>query len=266
MFKRIVHILLIWGACKGSLFSLRAQTENVKERSVAWSVLPVISAYTALGSVWYKGFETTSFHFFNDAGEWAGVDKLGHAFSAQITAEAVSAFHPQLSTLQASLLGFAYVSGIEVLDGFAKDWGASVSDLAANAFGSSLFFLRTEKELPLYLKWSYFPSPSSAAKNERLLGGNGVEQILKNYNAQQYWLSYPLLKSKWGSWAIALGRGAQDFISARDGSGYFSLSIDFLPNSQAPWFVQWLKYIKLPLPAAHFDARGVGFSFLGSPD
>src|ERR1700757_2226381 len=36
----------------------------------------------ALSQVWYKDYPRTSFHFFNDNGEWLQMDKCGHATTA----------------------------------------------------------------------------------------------------------------------------------------------------------------------------------------
>src|SRR5690606_24524913 len=36
----------------------------------------------ALNDAWYKDYPRTSFHTFDDSGEWLQMDKAGHAFSA----------------------------------------------------------------------------------------------------------------------------------------------------------------------------------------
>ena len=40
-----------------------------------------------LSNTWYKNYPHTSFHTFNDAGEWLQVDKFGHAWTAYNTGE-----------------------------------------------------------------------------------------------------------------------------------------------------------------------------------
>ena len=38
----------------------------------------------ALYNTWYKQFPRSSFHFFNDCGEWNNMDKAGHIYTAYI--------------------------------------------------------------------------------------------------------------------------------------------------------------------------------------
>ncbi|MCB0666498.1 MAG: hypothetical protein KDC80_11770, partial [Saprospiraceae bacterium] len=40
-----------------------------------------------LNKAWYKGYERSSFHFFNDWGEWNNLDKTGHLFTSYFETE-----------------------------------------------------------------------------------------------------------------------------------------------------------------------------------
>ena len=40
------------------------------------------SSFIYLNEAWYKGYPRSSFHTFNDAGEWMQMDKIGHAWTA----------------------------------------------------------------------------------------------------------------------------------------------------------------------------------------
>src|SRR6266498_719466 len=40
------------------------------------------TSFIYLNEAWYKGYPRSSFHTFNDFGEWKQMDKIGHAWSA----------------------------------------------------------------------------------------------------------------------------------------------------------------------------------------
>src|SRR4029079_12812998 len=40
------------------------------------------SSLLALNQTWYKNYPKTSFHTYNDSGEWLQIDKIGHGWSA----------------------------------------------------------------------------------------------------------------------------------------------------------------------------------------
>ncbi|MFT5338224.1 MAG: hypothetical protein ACI9YL_002241, partial [Luteibaculaceae bacterium] len=153
MFKGYTHIryCILLGALLGSFFVSQAQTSDslLQSKQPTWkSTVPVVASYALLSSVWYTQFELESFHFFDDLGEWGGLDKLGHAFSGYYVSEKLQDFHGFAKPSKSALLGFAYVSGIEVLDGFAQEWGASWTDLVANAAGAGIWLLG-ENDLPI---------------------------------------------------------------------------------------------------------------------
>ena len=35
-----------------------------------------------LNKIWYAGYPKNSFHYYNDAGEWLDMDKVGHVYTA----------------------------------------------------------------------------------------------------------------------------------------------------------------------------------------
>src|SRR5687768_3910727 len=95
-----------------------------------------------LSNTWYEQSEKTSFHFFNDNREWNQLDKAGHFWGAfhesrmGIAALRAARVPEKKAIIYGSLLGFVLQSPIELLDGYAADYGASVGDLGANAAGS----------------------------------------------------------------------------------------------------------------------------------
>jgi hypothetical protein len=225
-----------------------------------------------LNQLWYNQSPRTSFHFFNDGPEWKQVDKVGHFFTA---------FHLSSTTYQSlkwagskeskraltsALVGFTVLSSIEIFDGFSPDYGASLTDLAANATGSILFWgqMAGWKEVRIHPKFSFGHS-GLARQNPNLLGSNWSEELFKDYNGQTYWLSIDMNKfmsfPKWLN--LAVGYGATNMVRARDSEnavlGYspfrqYYLSIDFdltsikTRSKFLKGVIYFVNMVKLPAP------------------
>ncbi|QMU31571.1 DUF2279 domain-containing protein [Adhaeribacter radiodurans] len=167
----------------------------------------------------------THFHFFNDNKEWQQVDKIGHFWSAFHESQfAISALKwanvpEKKAIIWGSLTGILLQTPIEILDGYAVDYGASVGDLIANAAGSAAV-------LGQYLAWSEvrvqpkfsFHQTRFAQARPRVLGSNLPEQLLKDYNGQTYWLAVDVAKfispaSRYPKWLnIAIGYGTEEIV------------------------------------------------------
>jgi len=186
-------------------------------------------AYTGtmigLNSLWYSQYDRQSFQFFNDAGEWKQMDKVGHFYSAfQISSIGSrslqwSGVSKKKSDLAGAIASFAVMSSIEVLDGFSAGYGASATDLLANALGSG-FYLGQQalwNETRLYPKFS-FHRTDYAPQRPETLGSGLFEEIIKDYNGQTYWLSADIDKfirfPKWLN--ISIGYGAEGMLYATD--------------------------------------------------
>lgn len=186
-------------------------------------------AYTGtmvgLSSIWYSQYDHQSFQFFNDAREWKQMDKVGHFYSAfqisSIGSRALqsSGVSKKKSDLAGAITSFIVISSIEVLDGFSAGYGASASDLLANALGSG-FYLGQQalwKETRLYPKFS-FHRTNYAPQRPETLGSNFLEEIIKDYNGQTYWLSADVDKfirfPKWLN--ISMGYSAEGMLYAND--------------------------------------------------
>ncbi len=186
-------------------------------------------AYTGimvgLNSVWYSQYDRQSFRFFNDADEWKQMDKVGHFYSAfqlsSIGSHTLqwSGVSKKKSDLAGAITSFAVMSSIEVLDGFSAGYGASASDLAANAIGAG-FYLGQQalwKETRIYPKFS-FHRTDYATQRPETLGSGLLEEIIKDYNGQTYWLSADVDKfvrfPKWLN--VSIGYGAEGMLYAND--------------------------------------------------
>lgn len=180
----------------------------------------------ALNQAWYANYPRSSFHLFNDIGEWNQLDKVGHAWSAYFGAQLStglfrwSGIPQRKAALYGAGMGIAYESVIEILDGFSKEWGFSIGDMAANTSGSLLFALQEYawEEQRIQFKFSFhhvnYKDPELLTKANQLYGTFILERYLKDYNGQTYWLSVSPASfakgSKFPAWLnLSLGYGAQ---------------------------------------------------------
>lgn len=180
-------------------------------------------AHGALYHLWYKDYPSAPFHFFNDNREWLQMDKFGHVFSSYylgVTAiEAAKwAGVPAGKQWRWALFGSIFQDPIEIWDGFSAGWGASAGDLLANTMGTVLSAGQHAlwKEQKLIMKFSYSPSDYAAIR-PNTLGSTFPEQMLKDYNAQTYWLAWSPLKHKKLGWlGLAAGYGANGLLGGFD--------------------------------------------------
>ncbi len=182
-----------------------------------------------LNQLWYKDYPKEKFHFFNDSKEWLQMDKAGHLFSAYylglIGMETFDWCHtrPNTKIWVGGSLGFFFLSTIEILDGFSAGWGFSVGDLTANTAGYLLAAGQQKlwNEQKIMLKFS-FHQTRFAPQRPNVFGHSFVQQMLKDYNGQTYWLSFGIKEflpgpSKFPEWLnIAIGYGASGMYGALD--------------------------------------------------
>jgi hypothetical protein len=172
------------------------------------------------------------------------------------------------------------MSSIEILDGFAADYGASAGDLVANTLGAGIALGQylAWGEIKIQIKYSFHPT-SYAKKRTELLGENALQEPFKDYNGQTYWLSgnmASLTNSKKipQYLNLALGYGAEDMISAdkevNEAWGYspyrkyfLSLDVDFEKLKGRKKGINTLLYllnaIKLPFPTLEYSKHGFTF-------
>jgi hypothetical protein len=234
--------------------------------------------YTGLYNAWYKEYNTGRFHFFNDNHEWFQMDKAGHIFGTYHFTHLLNqqynwvGYSKNKSLLLSVLASNLYFGGIELMDGFSGGWGFSGGDLMANIGGSAFAAMQHAlwSEQKLQLKFLYIASPF-AAQRPGLLGKSFPSKLIKDYNAQSYWLSVsPFLFMKQESWykafQLSFGYGANGMIAATAGKqnelGFasltrfrqymISLDIDWtkLPvkDPKLKRFLRCLNAIKIPLP------------------
>lgn len=258
-------------------------------KKIVWTESAVfVLTSVGLYYLWYKKFPKSRFHFINDNREWFQVDKIGHATTAynvsvmQHDLLRWSGVKPNGAIVGGALTSLAFLSIVEVMDGFSKGWGFSGGDMLANLSGAALFAAQQKGwgDQRIGLKFSASFSPY-AKYNNNLLGKQWASRIMKDYNGQTYWLSLNLRSfmatgSKFPSWAnIAVGYGGDGMIGANNNPSsvkekeipafkrtrqfYLAPDADLfrIKSSQAvnaPLYL--LRFIKTPVPAIEFNSDG----------
>lgn len=245
-----------------------------------------------LYSLWYKDYPMGKFSFFNDSDEWLMMDKAGHSVTAyQIgkighTVMRSCGFGEKRSIWFSGLTGFAYLTTVEIFDGFSTGWGASPADMAANFLGSGLFIGQQLgwHEQKIQLKYS-FHNTQYPAYNPEQMGRNLSQKILKDYNGQTYWLSVNisslgLQETRFPKWLnLAAGYSVEGLTGSKANVGtingigipeserrsqfYLSPDIDLsrikTRSKVLKQVFNAIGFLKVPAPALQIDKKGVKF-------
>nr|WP_317172556.1 DUF2279 domain-containing protein [Flavobacterium muglaense] len=219
-----------------SFLSPSDSLNNKRQTTVIVSEVTLASgALMGLNQLWYADYPRSNFHFINDNSEWLQMDKVGHFYSSYQMGRfgsellAWSGASKKKQLCYGAGLGFAFLTAVEVLDGYSSQWGASSGDIIANASGTALYVSQELlwNEQRIIPKFS-FHSSHLAASRPAVLGSNLTEQILKDYNGQTYWLSVNLYSfakaSKIPKWInLAIGYGADGMLTGNKENSDVSL-------------------------------------------
>ena len=268
------------------LFLKPSDSLNYGRRNAVVITEASLASFTLIGlnQLWYADFERSSLRTVNDSDEWLQMDKFGHLFSSYqlgrlganvLNWSGVSKDH---QLIYGATLGFGFLSAVEIFDGYSQEWGFSWSDIAANAAGTGLYIGQELlwKEQRFTLKYSFHQTQYANQKPDKL-GDGFLEEVLKDYNGQTYWLSVNMnsfFKSsgfpKWFN--VAFGYGAEGMLTGSSESNYseihyqnrtrqyyFSLDVDL---SRIPTKSHALRtlfdvfnVIKVPFPTISFDGE-----------
>ena len=293
--KYMLFLFFVFGQLfsqtKLETFLIPSDTLNIPRRNAV--IITEASLATAslvgLHQLWYADYPKSKFHTINDNDEWLQMDKLGHVFASYQMGRAGanllnwSGVRKKDQLLYGATLGFGFLSAVEVFDGFSKEWGFSWGDVMANAAGTGLYIgqVLLWNEQRITLKFS-FHQTKYAQQNPDKLGNGFLEEILKDYNGQTYWLNVNLHSffkdSRIPKWLdLSLGYGAYGMINAvqdidnqllkTNGRGrQFYLSFDInlskikVKNSRFLTSVlDVLNVIKVPFPTLEFGKNGSVF-------
>lgn len=278
----------VFAQSKIESFFKPSDTLNNKRQNTVFITEAVATSATllALSQLWYKDYAKSDFHFLNDNAQWLQMDKAGHVFSAyhvgRVGAEMLewSGSSKKNQRLYGATLGFAFLTAVEVMDGFSAEWGASYGDIIANASGTALFISQDLlwNEQRITPKFSYHKTVYPSAR-PNTLGSTWNEQILKDYNGQTYWLSANIASfvpnTKVPKWLnLAIGYGAEGMItgdsvlvntvflpeSKRIRQFYMSLDVDLTrietKNHTLKTIFSLFNAIKIPAPTIEVLGNG----------
>ena len=188
--------------------------------------------FVGLNQAWYKDYPRSSFHFFNDWDEWQQMDKGGHLWTSYQLSRLSgglwkwAGLKDRKAAIVGGITGVAYMSVIEILDGFSSEWGFSMGDMVMNVGGASLYTVQelAWKKQTIQVKLSYVPysyPPELHQRSNDLFGSSPVSRLLKDYNSQTYWVNVNLKdlfpSSKIPGWlCVSMGYGARVMVGARE--------------------------------------------------
>lgn len=263
-----------------------SQAKLLKQKKLALVVGSEVAMYgglmIGLNSLWYKDYPKSSFHYFNDNKEWLQMDKIGHATTAyyvgKLGIEVMdwTGIKHRNAVIFGGSLGSIFLTTIEIFDGYSKEWGFSKGDIVANTLGSVLVIGEELlwKEQRVSIKFSNTPSPY-AQYRPKVLGSNFQERMMKDYNAQTYWMSVNIgsflnEESRFPKWLnFAFGYGADGMLGG-------TINPEFDSNGSAlPTFKRQRQYylsadielskIKTKSPVLKALFKTVGFIKFPSP-
>ncbi len=256
-------------------------------RRIGWTAVGIGTGAGAvigtLGAAWYTG-PTEPFQWFDDSREWAQIDKIGHVWGAfQESRASVDALRKAGLSKRKALLwgapvGLVLQGAIEYFDGRSPGYGASATDLAANAVGTALFAGQTAlwDEPRLWPKMGVHLTPF-AAKRPNTLGSNVPERLLKDYNGQTHWLTADIgaflpPDTRWPRWLhLAAGYGAEQLVYGEPAQNhaagyrtvrqfYFGPDLHLLglrPKRKALRYLYYvLSIVRLPAPTLELRSTG----------
>ncbi len=268
-------------------FFQRSDTLNKKRRTAVYITEAALASVTLIGlnEAWYAQYERSGFHSLNDNSQWMQMDKFGHMFSSYyigkmgMDALAWAGETKKNQLIYGATLGFAFLTTVEILDGFSEEWGFSTGDVMANALGTGLLIGQELlwDEQRLLMKFS-FMSSEYANNDPDKLGSTPLQQVLKDYNGQTYWLSVNLWsfhkESKIPKWLnIAIGYGAnglpegsydnatiprQPIASYRQ--FFASIDVDLTKIKTDSGFLKTVfnifNFVKIPAPSIEYRSNG----------
>lgn len=283
-----------WSQSKIDVFLKPSDTLNTSRRNAVIITEVSLGTLTLVGlnQLWYADYPRSKFQTINDADEWLQMDKLGHGFSSyqlgKVGADVLnwSGVSKKDQLIYGATLGLTFLTAVEILDGFSAEWGFSWSDMAANAAGTGLYVGQELlwQEQRILLKYS-FHQTSYASQRPETLGDGFLEEMLKDYNGQTYWLSANLnsffKSSKLPKWLnVAFGYGADGMLTGknetvdnffisqnRQRQYYLSLDVDLSKIKTNSRLLKSLfdvfNTIKVPCPTLEFnDKNGLKFHYI----
>ena len=301
MSKRIAFIIFFllgaisaFSQTKFDAFLKPSDSLNTSRRNAVIITEATLASMTLIGldQLWYADFPRSSFKTINDADEWLQMDKLGHVFSSyqlgKIGANTLnwSGVSKKNQLIYGATLGFGFLTVVEIFDGYSQEWGFSWSDMLANGIGTGLYIGQDLlwEEQRVSMKYSFHQTYYANQRPDKL-GDGFLEEMLKDYNGQTYWLSANVKsffkESKIPDWVnVAFGYGADGMLFGKNDNNdnflispnrtrqfYLSLDVDLSKiktNSRVlKTLFDVLNVIKVPFPTFSYDGKnGIKFHYI----
>lgn len=213
--------------------SLQGQDSTSSQSNIRKWVLGSVQAglwggtFYSLNKTWYANYPRSEFHLYNDWKEWQHMDKAGHAWSSYQISNHTSkiwqwaGMEKKKAIIIGGISGMAYLSIIEILDGYSDKWGFSIPDVLANSAGAGIYVAQelgwNEQRVAIKLSYSPYRYGTLRTRADALFGSGDAEKVLKDYNGQTYWVSINIKSffpdSHLPNWFnIALGYGARTML------------------------------------------------------
>lgn len=203
----------------------------------AGSAVAAGGSFIFLNEAWYKGYPRSDFHTFNDNREWLQMDKVGHVWTAYTLNHLITrswqwaGVDHKNAVWMGTGTSLLYMLSIEYLDGRSAQWGWSWGDATADVIGNAVFAIEdlAWKDQRIQIKFSpgyhQYKEPDLKQRADQLFGKSLPERILKDYNAQRYYLSINLKSffqnSKLPPWLnVAVAYGAEGMYGAFENIAY----------------------------------------------
>ncbi|MBN4085370.1 DUF2279 domain-containing protein [Flavobacteriaceae bacterium AH-315-B10] len=290
---KYVVLFLFLGLCSYAQhntnnFFIPSDTLNKPRRNAVIISEASLATLTLIGlnEIWYKDFPRSKFHTIDDSNEWLQMDKFGHILSSyylgKLGADALnwSGVSKKNQLIYGSTLGFGFLTAVEIFDGYSKEWGFSWSDIASNAVGTGLYVAQELlwNEQRISLKYSFHRTKYAKMRPDKL-GENFLQEVLKDYNGQTYWLSANLhsfsknKNSKIPKWLnLAFGYGADGMLTANNDNVdnlftnqdrirqfYLSFDVDLTrirtESNLLRTIFSIINVVKIPMPTIEFDSK-----------
>ena len=154
---------ILFFICLLSQISFAQKVDSTRAFQIALGTEIVLYSSTiyALNDLWYKDFPKSSFHWINDNLNWLQMDKVGHATTAYQVGMLGKDLMQWGGVAEKALwyggLYGSFLTTIETLDGFSKQWELLWGDLIANTSGTFIFIGQEIlwKEQRVQMKYSF---------------------------------------------------------------------------------------------------------------
>jgi len=278
----LLLLLLTTSFCWAQERPLFEPTDSLdKKRLVGVGVTTAViwtGSMVGLDRLWYADFDREGFHFYNDNAEWKGMDKIGHAWTSYHGGRLGhglliwSGVEDDKAEKFGAPLGLAFMTGVEVLDGFSSGWGFSTGDMLSNVAGTSLFYIQQrvwdEQRIGIKLGYEGVDYLNDPLVQDRVndIYGTGAGKLLSDYNSQTMWLtvnpaSFAATNSSFPKWInVAVGYSADGLLGGR--FNYWCSDTDIAPED-CP-LAQQIDFSYLPRGSQFFLSPDIDFSKINS--